>query len=62
MGKRHQIKRKKTYYVERKGSPKKARGQFKKFTNIGKSINVDKRKKAEHHPTESGYGHQGDYR
>jgi hypothetical protein len=57
MGKRGRVKKKKTYYVERGRG-----GKFKKWRNIGKSINVDKRKKAEHNPAEAGYGHQGDYR
>jgi hypothetical protein len=44
------------YYVTRRKD-----GEFKKFTNIGKSINVDKRRKAKCHPTKPGYGNQGDY-
>ena len=34
------------------------KGRFKKWTNIGRSINQDKRKRAK--PAKKGYGHRGD--
>ena len=55
MGKREIIKKKTLrFYVERK-----ANGQFKKWTRIGRSLKADRRVKART-KTKSGYGHHGD--
>jgi len=55
MGKREIIKKKtRKFYVERK-----ANGQFKKWTRIGRSLKVDRRVKAKR-KVKSGYGHLGD--
>ena len=55
MGKREIIEKKtRRFYVERK-----ANGQFKKWTRIGRSLKADRRVKAKK-KTKSGYGHLGD--
>jgi hypothetical protein len=38
-----------------------AKGRFTKWTNVYRSINVDKRRKAKKKGTEPGYGHELDY-
>jgi len=43
-------------YVERN-----RRGKIVGTTNIGRSINQDKRRKAKNHPTTVGHGQEGDY-
>lgn len=37
------------------------KGQFTKFTSIGKSLAADRRKKAKNKPTKKGKGNTGDY-
>lgn len=37
------------------------KGQFRRWSNIGRSIRVDARVKAKHRPKKVGYGHTGDY-
>ncbi len=55
MGKREIIKKRSAkYYVERK-----ANGQFKKWTRIGRSLKADRRVKAKR-KVNVGYGHLGD--
>jgi len=55
MGKREIVKKvSKKYYVERK-----ANGQFKRWTRIGRSLKADRRQKARRR-VKSGYGHLGD--
>ena len=57
MGKREIVKKvSKKYYVERK-----ANGQFKKWTRIGRSLKADRRVKAKK-KVKSGFGHLGDRR
>lgn len=57
MGKREIVKKvSKKYYVERK-----ANGQFKKWTRIGRSLKADRRTHAKRR-VKSGYGHLGDRR
>lgn len=53
MGRRFKIGR---FYVERRKN-----GQFKKFVAIGRSLSVDRRKRAVR-TVRSGYGHIGDRR
>jgi len=43
-------------YANRRGN-----GQFKDWTNIGKSIKADSAHKAKNHPKKPGFGNQGDY-
>ena len=54
MGRRYRLKSKPKAYVERDRY-----GQFKKWTNVGRSLAADRRKKAKTH-VKSGYGHTGD--
>lgn len=64
MSKRERIRKssgKGGVYAQRVRRPKSERGRFKNITNIGKSINADKRRKAKTTPTRPGYGHTGDY-
>jgi len=57
MGTRYRLASKSAAYVERN-----KKGEFKKWTGIGKSIRADKAHKAKNHPTKVGHGHEGDYR
>jgi len=66
MARRYRVTRKtpggksKSYYVTRD-----AKGRFKKWTNINRSIRADARKKyhqVKTHPKKPGYGHTGDYK
>ena len=54
MGQRYRIKSRKKYYVERDKL-----GRFKKWTNIKKSLAIDKSKTAQN-IVKSGFGHKGD--
>jgi len=58
VGKRYKLRRAPGYYVVRD-----ARGRFKRWAKIPRSISVDKRRKAEKTKPRSqpGYGHQVDY-
>ena len=49
-------RKKKCHYVVRDRY-----GRFKSWTNIGRSIAVDKRKKTRPKLKKHGYGHRGDY-
>jgi len=55
MGKRTRVQRADGSYMYLTRDKK---GRFKNWTNIGKSINADKRTKAK--KVKPGYGHQGD--
>ena len=56
MGRRYKVPGKPAAYVERN-----KKGQFKDWTNIGRSIRDDTAHKAKHHPKKVGHGHEGDY-
>lgn len=61
MGKRTKVckgsgKKKACHYVERDRY-----GRFKKWTNIGRSIKADARKRTRPKLKKPGYGHMGDY-
>ena len=53
MARRYRIK---WHYVVRD-----RKGRFKSWSNVGRSIRADTRKRARTHPKRRGYGHLGDY-
>ena len=57
MGRRYRIKRASSHYVQRDKL-----GRFKKWTGIGRGIQVDKRRKVGQKKKETGYGHTQDYK